>query len=791
MSQKPTYEELKNRVRELEKAEIEHKKFEETLQKKIQRFRDLAENTNDWKWEIDMKGLYTYSNRKGKESLGYEPEEFIGKTPFDLMSIEESKRVSALLNTFILSRSSFDSIENLKIHKNGSRVVMETSGVPILGNEGELLGYRGVDRDITHRKNVEETLKKNKDELDSIFRAAPTGIGLVNDRVITQINNRFCEMTGYSKSELIGQNARILYPTDEDYEYVGKEKYRQIKTLGTGTVETRFKRKDGEIIHVLMSSTPIDPTNLLAGVTFTALDITERKQIEEELKVSEEHYREYFEENISGSYISSPEGRLIACNEEYRKIFGFDNIKNALDTPIIDFFNDTKDRINFLNIIEKEKRVTGYEPNLMRSDGTAIHLLENASGVFDEDGNLKQIRGFLLDVTKQKKLEAQLQQAQKMEAIGTLAGGIAHDFNNILFPVLGHTEILLQDALEDSPLYDSLKKIYKGAIRARDLVSQILTFSRQKEVVLTPIKLHPIVKEVIEFIRSTIPTSIEIIADVSNSCGNVKADPTQIHQIVMNLTTNAYHAMGDNGGKLKVSLKEIESNEIDVKTSDMRPGRYACLNVSDTGIGMKKKTTEKIFEPFFTTKEKGKGTGMGLAVVHGIVAHMNGTIQVHSEFGKGTYFNVYLPIERRVSEKKRKHFEKSIHRGVETILIVDDEEDIAIMEETILKRLGYQVVKYTNSIEALEAFCETPDKFDMVITDMAMPSMPGDKLAVELIKTRPDIPILLCTGFSETISDEKVASIGVKGLVMKPVAINKFVEKVRHVLDEVAIAPSS
>jgi len=386
---------------------------------------------------------------------------------------------------------------------------------------------------------------------------------------------------------------------------------------------------------------------------------------------------------------------------------------------------------------------------------------------------------------ERKKLQVQLNQAQKMEAIGTLAGGIAHDFNNILFSIVGHVEMLMEDlAGENSSIRNSLNEIYTGALRSRDLVQQILAFARQEKNELKLMKMQPIIKEALKLIRSTIPTTISIKQNLNPECGPVKADPTQIHQIVMNLATNAYHAMENNGGELKVNLKEMELGEYDLITPDMLPGLYACLTIADTGVGMSRDVMNRIFDPFFTTKEKGKGTGMGLSVVYGIVKGMDGEIEVYSEPGMGSEFNVYIPVVGNIFEKQEQKVNEPILGGCERVLLVDDEDVIIIMEKLILERLGYQVFSHTSSIEALELFRADPDKFDLVITDMAMPKMAGDKLAGELIRIRPDIPILLCTGFSDSLIDEKIKFLGIKGLLMKPIIIKDFAEKIRKVLDK-------
>jgi len=427
-----------------------------------------------------------------------------------------------------------------------------------------------------------------------------------------------------------------------------------------------------------------------------------------------------------------------------------------------------------------ETKFVQYEVRCHKKNGKIIDVAIFGSATI-YNGNPAAI-GTVLDITERKKLEARLQQAQKMESIGTLAGGIAHDFNNILFPIVGHTEILLEDIPADSPLHSNLNEVFNSAMRARDLVKQILTFSRQDSHEIKIMRMQPVIKEALTLIRSTIPTSIEINQTISPDCGPIKADPTQIHQVVMNLATNAFHAMEDSGGELKVNLIEIELDAQDLPSPNMESGPYACLTVADTGTGIDGNIRKRIFDPFFTTKELGKGTGMGLSVIHGIVQSAGGNIQVNSEPGQGTEFHVYLPVAKSHFEQPETQTKEPLQRGTEQILIVDDEDAIVCMEKQMLERLGYSVVSHTSSVEALEAFRAKPDKFDMAITDMAMPNMSGDELASELIKIRSDIPILLCTGFSERIPEEKAKSIGIKGFLMKPIVRADLSKMVRKVL---------
>ena len=380
--------------------------------------------------------------------------------------------------------------------------------------------------------------------------------------------------------------------------------------------------------------------------------------------------------------------------------------------------------------------------------------------------------------------EKQLQQVMKLQAIGTLAGGIAHDFNNILFPIVGYTELTMDDTPEDSQARQNLQEVLKATNRAKELVQQILAFSRQSSQERKPLKIQYLIKEAFKLLRATIPSSIEIDCDIDEFCGPINGDPTQIHQIIMNLCTNAYHAMQESGGKLEVKLKEININyEQSQERVGMKIGKHIELTVKDSGHGMDQQVMDRIFEPYYTTKEQGKGTGLGLSVIHGIVKNYGGDIVVSSQSGKGSTFKVYLPVIDEFEEEIETTAPSTEINGTERILLVDDEKQIIDIEQQILERLGYKVTPKTDSEEALEEFAAQPDRFDLVITDMTMPKMTGDQLAKRMMDIKPQIPVILCTGFNEAITEEKALAMGIDKFVMKPIIKDDLANTIRTVLD--------
>jgi signal transduction histidine kinase/CheY-like chemotaxis protein len=427
---------------------------------------------------------------------------------------------------------------------------------------------------------------------------------------------------------------------------------------------------------------------------------------------------------------------------------------------------------------------------IVHPDGNRVLLEVFGSPLKDKQGNVIASLVSFSDITGRKqaeemrlRLEEDLRQGQRMESIGTLAGGIAHDFNNILSSIIGFTELSLDGATKGTPLENNLQEVYTAGMRARDLVKQILAFARQSDEERKPIQVDTIAKEVLKLIRSTIPTTIEIRENIE-SHSVIMGNPSQVHQLFMNLCTNAAQAMEDDGGTLEVGLTDAEHNDPSpLPQSGFKSGNYLKATVSDTGPGISADIIDSIFEPYFSTKGVGEGTGMGLALVHGIVESYGGKITVDSKLGKGTVFSIYLPIAK-ISEDHRPYEKEKPPSGTESILFVDDELPIANMGSQLLERLGYRVTVRTSSVEALELFRSKPDDFDLVITDMTMPNMSGDQLGVELMKMRSDIPVILCTGYSNKISEEIAKEIGIKAFAYKPIVKADLAETVRKVLNE-------
>jgi PAS domain S-box-containing protein len=583
-----------------------------------------------------------------------------------------------------------------------------------------------------------------------------------------------------------------------DYDFFPKalaEKYRTddmrvIKEKNTEELIEKYIQNGEEITVQTVKTIITNESGEVAGLLGIFWDITEQIKAREELKNSEERYRELVENAVMGFYQVKRNGEFIMVNRRMAGIFDYaspqelmadiDNIKKLYAHP--------EERIRIIKQIDDEGYVDGMEVAFKRKTGESVWVKLNTRVTTDKEG-APIYEGTLEDITEQKmmaeeqkKMEMQLQQAYRMEAIGTLAGGIAHDFNNILAAIIGYTEIAISDVERNTSVHNSLSAVLKAGDRAKNLVNQILTFSRQTEQESKPVQLKRITNDVLKLLRASIPATIEIRSYLRSESA-IMADPTQIHQIVMNLGTNASYAMRDKGGLLEIRLDDVQFGKEDAaKHHELRPGSYVKLTLSDTGEGMEHHVMERIFDPFFTTKEKGHGTGMGLSVVHGIVKSGGGSISVQSESGKGTCFEILFPIIE-IAPEPDLTAEESIPKGTERILFIDDENAIADLTKRQLESLGYQVTTRTDPIEALEVFKLQPDRFDMVITDMTMPKMTGKELSENLLRIKPSLPVILCTGFSASMDESRAAAIGIKALIFKPILKRDIAQAIRKVLD--------
>ena len=769
----------------------EHKRSEQALKESEERYRILAENARDVIWILDLDLKYLYMSPSIKRLRGYSADEVMKQSLDQILTPESYRRAMEIFHKELgLERMGqvhgpdwSRTIEIEMFCRDGSTVWTEVIINLLYDKEGTLTSFMGITRDITKRRQAEEALRENQERLNSIVAHATDSI-FIKDATgrFVLVNPAMCKLFEMEEREILGKTDSDLF--DPDTARGIKEEDSRVLT-GETIEETTTKPVRGVRHSFHTIKVPLrNSSGEIIGLCGFARDITERKKAEEALMQSEERFRIMAEVSPEIFWMATPGWeKVIYVSPAFERIIGM---------PVDEVYRDPRAWLNLVHHEDsayvsstigfgQEHAADGeYDFRIIRKDGAMRWIHNRRYAVHNSQGDLICFTGMAEDITERKQAEedrsiyeVRLMRSQKLEAIGTLAGGIAHDFNNILSAIIGYSELALDDLPKDNSASMNIEEVLKAGERAKELVKQILTFSRQRETERRPVKIDLIIKEALKLLRSSIPSSITISNRIDSSTCTVFADPTQIHQVIMNLCTNAYHAMLPNGGNLTVSLEQLYLDTGFIsRHPPLHEGTHLRLTVSDTGCGMDQETLKRIFDPFFTTKEKTKGTGLGLATVHGIVTDLGGAIFVTSTIGKGSSFELYLPIFGEENDELESFIEAPPQGKGESILLVDDEEAILNFSKTMLEQLGYKFKGISSSIEALKIFRSAPDKLDLVLTDQTMPGMTGSALAIEILTIRPDMPIILMTGYSETITPEEVVAQGIKEYIEKPFTKN-------------------
>jgi len=897
-------------ITEMNKAKL-------ALQKSEMKYRGIFENAVEGIFLSTPEGRFESVNPAMAKMCGFSsPEEMIAAVTDIRNQLyvipEERDEYERIMDTY----GFVEKFEHQIYRKDGTKIWISTSSQAVKDGNGNITFYEGTNENITERKTFEEELKKSEAMLQGILRASAVGIGLLTNRTFVWVNDYVTTITGYTKDELIGKSARIFYENDDEFTRVGTEKYAEIRETGKGSIETRWKRKNGEIIDIFLSSVAVDAKDLSSGVVFTALDITSEKRAKAALMTSEERFRMLAELLPQTIFEMDTEGNLTYTNRQSLTQFGYtrEDFENGLSAFSM---VDHKDRIRVIHDFEeviKGSQLSSREYTALRKDGTtfpidvhtnpiinhgqvcgvrgivvdiserkAVEQTLSASeakyrAIFENTGTatlivehdttillvnteFERLSGFskaeiegkkswtefvhsddierhkqinelmkinfdaapnryeflfvdrkgdiknvfitigmvpgtnqqvasLIDNTEQKrneearkKLESQLLQSQKMEAIGQLAGGIAHDFNNILTTILGYSDLALLKIHNTETLKDYINYILTAARRAVGLTGGLLTFSRRQIVKLKPLNVNDVVDTMRGILARLLTEDIELKTEISDIDLIVMADETQLSQVLINLATNARDSM-PNGGKIFIGTRKFVMDDDFVSQNVFgRKGDYVQISFSDTGSGIEKGMIDKIFEPFFTTKEVGKGTGLGLSIVYGIIKEHKGFINVYSEKEKGTTFNIYIPMISTKTETFSKN-EEIVLGGNETILVAEDDISVRTLTRTILESKGYTVLEANDGADAIKVFEYNKDRIDMVMLDVVMPNKNGQEANEAIQRIRPGVPVLFISGYTADIVFEK----GIGGVeinfISKPLLPDELLRKVRSVIDK-------
>ncbi len=819
--------------------EIESRRqAESALSEGEQKYRNLFQFSGDAILIHDLEGNILDTNQKAAEQFGYTKTELLQQKISNLHPPETLPKSKEAFNRILTQKQINFEIEFVR--KNGEIFLAEVSSGLFQIGEDQVI--QGIVRDITEKKKAQAALQQHNAYMTALHE---TTLGLIKrlniDDLLKTIVDRAAKLVGTADAYIflhdpqtdelvikvgtgrfedwhdfrlkpgqgltgkVWQSGKPL-KVDDYHHWSGKHHDKKIEdmaanlgiplksgdktigVIGLCSFDPQKQFGDNEITVLTrfaeLTSIALDNAQLHAKLQ---LELHERTAAEITLKNSRQTFLTVLDSIDATIYAADMQTyEIIFMNKHMRDNFGDNFVGRICYRVFRDEPQPCKHCTN-ARLLDAQGNPTGVIVWEGKNPITKKWYINYDRAIRWVDGRYVRLQ-VATDITKLKTLERErlksetyLRQAQKMEAIGTLAGGIAHDFNNILSAIMGYTELSMMDLSKESEAKYNLKEIYKASQRAKDVVKQILTFSRQSDLERKPLKIDPIVKEVIKMLKASLPSTIKIRQHIDSEAGIVEADPTQIHQIIMNLCTNAYHAMSKTGGLLDVRVENAELSPEIARRLEVHSGNYLMLTVSDTGDGMRPEMLERIFEPYFTTKEKDKGTGMGLAVVHGILKSYGGTIAVDSTRGKGTVFTVYIPTGSKEIPPELEPTDM-LPTGSERILFVDDERALTEIGKKSLERLGYRVETRTSSIEALKLFKKSSANFDLIITDMTMPDMTGDKLASEAMKIRADIPIIICSGYSDELTENRARQIGIGAYLMKPLVIQDLANTIRDVL---------
>jgi two-component system cell cycle sensor histidine kinase/response regulator CckA len=766
----------------------ERKRSQVALRQSEERFRRLAENAQDVIYRLRLGGdpRFEYLSPAITVVTGYSPDEFYTDPQLGLKIVHPED----LPFLDVLSASGtgdFGTPAIMRwIRKDGSIVWIEQRNVPIFDQAGDLVAVEGIARDITERKRAEEALRESEERYRVVAETASDGIITTDEHgKILFVNSATENIFGYPVSDMLGKDIGLLIPAFLHHVRQSPPTVAPGAGMRTGWEATELAgihRNAGKIpLELSFAEFMKHGTRFFTGIV---RDITERKRAEEALRRSEEQYRHFFEDDLTGDYIATANGRILACNPAFVRMFGFSSIEEALATNIDSIYPGPNDRKTLIRLLERERKLEYHELELKRVDGSPVYVIQNAIGKFSDRGELIELKGYLFDNTERKKLEGQLHQAQKMDSIGTMASGIAHDFNNILNNILGFAMQLKKYTNNEVKVLKYSETIEKSALRGAELANQLLSFVRHKKRQNVPTTIADIVDEVVALCGETFPKSIAIEKTVDSMLFPVMGDKGELYQVLLNLMVNARDAMADGGSISIQAMNRVVGREVSPKLLSTEAAYCIELRVSDTGAGIPEHLMDRIFDPFFTTKDKGMGTGLGLSIVFKIIRNHHGSIMVDSTVGRGTTFSIYLPALEAVEQPVTDSEEPGVvGSNNELVLFVDDDEPTRELARELLEEQGYKVLLAGDGDIAIDIYRQQAQEIALVILDLVMPRMDGGRTYVEMKKVNSSIRAFFCTGHtSSELITTLLAEEDLRAL-QKPFRSEDFLRTVREVLD--------